>query len=418
MCWCSMGVLMVIDGCMCFRHEMHKYFGLFLVLMLLTDFPIGNIRYILYPEAIATLEGNGIARRVRNTLSEVGKFLRNFVRPNIMHCRQDIKELEEEVFFYSKLIAAERDELLSGVREIIRTPRLLKWDVERTHGTFGTLEMSQLQRYEEISMLAGFHASHIIFPNELAAYRNFGFESVSAFAGAVGAYIDQSLRSKQGLGYVWETKLEDGRTWLNSMQPSDDQDFEVGQLDVSSYETKDPLGKEVLYRPKRSHDSRGFRYERGEGPFLSLMLKYTFHVMAESAVLADHGRALIEEVKEHREGNLGKEDMGYEGVSSNFLDEFPRVDGDYRPLDEVKEWYHTFNVWMGQENELVIGGVEDGRVVPRAVFYPQDVDHALRGLFIGMTCTGIPGRTSPAQLIKVMEYRFSEQFREDVLTVD
>lgn len=74
-----------------------------------------------------------------------------------------------------------------------------------------------------------------------------------------------------------------------------------------------------------------------------------------------------------------------------------------------------FMAYVNSNKELMFAYEKNSEKNPKkninTIFYPNEIDHMIKGIFI--QAAKMRGRTSPEQLIDILEYRFSDQFEID-----
>jgi len=385
--------------------------------------------YIVYPEAVKTLEECGLAERVRNAASDDDfpcASLFTIVLPEDF--RGFVTEMGEGGYFKTQP-AEGRDgyrKSLDGFGNHIEqhTWVVRKHIEERAHSE--PEERKLVERIqcepEDFLLLSGYLASRVLKPDELWDFEMFGFSSLFEFFGTLGAYIWSSGEDLES-GYTWVSEHQ-GSSFASAVTASHNGDLRIFRTDTTPYDTVDPFGCPVQYCPKIESD-RGVvsGYHSTEPHLLAFILLYVDQNGVKSSIANPNGsRVFLEEVAALGQVRGNFSDFGDSINSPRFcfaLGSLPRLDeaststewSPYRIATEMGGEYvmyvdHTGSLAFTYETVAKIPEKKVSMTIP-----PDEVDHLIRGLFV-QAAHGL-GRTSVAQLTDVLQYRFSDEFEQD-----
>ena len=369
-----------------------------------------RFKHILYPSAKEKLDSSGITDRIREA-KEKGKLsiLGHLVKRDVVDLVGEM--VRENVFDH--LPENEAEGFKRDVKKFFENIEDYSWKVNRFGG-----EMREEADLEDVVSMVGWTSFEALSREEIFDYEKFGFRNITDFTGSVAALANMSNRNFRK-GYEWETKLGDGRIMRNEISGDLNCDLRILQDDVTPYQTFDPLGNEVSYRPEFGKDRGGvYGYHSVEGTLLAAVLDWIDQCKIDSESLRNGPEEVIDWAKSlgQRGGSCAEHFGGFE--------ENPRMFFNYSPLTEFDEnmeekphpayglstgmgggYYH---IYVSPEKELVILGEDSSRFSAR--FFPEEADHLVKGL-IYQSAVGL-GRTSAKQLISILDYRFSEDYQE------
>jgi hypothetical protein len=373
--------------------------------------------YLVYPEAIEKIERSGLVERGDACLGSDDYPTTSYIvdEREVVACVEDMQNRG----YFKKLPAEQAASFRDGLERVYRNIKKSPWKVTRATGV--NEEPAELS---DVLLLAGWLPSFFLSPNELWDYRCFGFSSLSAFTGALSAYMVNREKEKfEKRGLRW-TAQRDGRTLVSEITGNDHSDFELLQTDVTPYPTLDPLGHEVSYRPECRKDMKGlFSHHSVEGNFLAILLKYAEQERISSPLLQERARPLIDYVRslgqsigfttEHLTGTgLNPRILfaGYDAPLTN-VDENLRSEG-RRNWCFLSSSDNPYLVHVGRQRDLVfLQNVGEERTVA-ASFQPAELDDLLRG-WMFQAAKGL-GRTSARELVAALTYKFSGRYEQDL----
>lgn len=374
--------------------------------------------WIVYPEAQARLNETGLAERIED--ANKGCMLR--IRGSTSD--YDVKNLMEDGELFDAMKADERAVFKQTLLNALKDASV--WRIMRKDG-----EQKEKIKPEDVMVLAGDSAWGVLEGSELFDFKRFGFANVLEFTGTVGAAIERAAHSNVDMreGYKWESRWPDGRVVVNSITGSMHADLRIYQNDVTPYETFDPFGNRVYYRPETDSDRRVVAaYHSTEPHLLVALLKYSDQLGLKPAALEDGAAKTIEWIMslgqsggscaEHFGG--GRPDDHYK-FFINWRVPLPQLDVNLRADGICVNFLYTeyggrYNIYVGQQKELVIAYVNDEqeeKLNPKKAvsFMPEEIDHLIKGVLF-QSARGL-GRVPGRQLIDILTYRYSEKFISD-----
>ena len=129
-------------------------------------------------------------------------------------------------------------------------------------------------------------------------------------------YLGEKISFRKG--HEWTTVLPDDSTFVSEVTGSEHGDFRFVRRDITPYETIDPLGNKVSYRPRFFSDRIGVAgYHSVEPRLLASIIKYVEQEKIDSEILKDKAKKFLEEevskIRTHCFGPFA--DAGYSGMS-------------------------------------------------------------------------------------------------------
>lgn len=382
-----------------------------------------RFEYLLYPEAIAKIQDSSIAERVQvlkdseEGLPYLGS---NVYQDEIVSVVSDLKERG----FYNNLpkeFAPKYKQVMNG---ILQNPEKHLWSVNRPEGV-----VTEKCELEDLLLFSGDLASMVLTPEELWNHNQFGFDSSTGFISAVGAYIRQkSHDSSFREGYKWTTKRTDGSEIVTEVTGDGNADLRVFQTDVAPYATTDPFGNGILLRPELPADRHIIAaYHSTEGSMLVAVMKYIEQQGIDTNYRSDGAKSLVEWGRSLGQGG-GSCAEHFGGFDQSPMLFFSAYDIPIPQLSEENETDKHSTHWLGTIGDSGYGAyiTHNGDLVfshqnrdemrnPKksisARFLPEDAEHLVKGL-IYQSAKGL-GRTSARQLLGILEYRHSPQFKND-----
>lgn len=381
--------------------------------------------YIIYPAAKRKLERHGLIKRIEKALPKFETSLMGVVYEDEVISAVD--ELKEKGF--TKTLQKDEGKAFAKKLNILFKNRDKSfWTVKKPHGT-----LKQEIEIEDFMILTGWTASNVLKPNELWNYKKFGFKSISEVTGTVGAAIMEMMRKGSTLreGYNWRTKLDDGRVFINEISGDHNFDMRIYQTDITPYETADPMGNTIHYRPQFRDDNGCIAaYHSTESAMLITVLKYAEQTKKRSSTkpktLEDKAQSTIRWAKSFGQhgGGCAEHYGGFDRDAKLLF--FPWWDCPLPVLNENNEtnkqthnciptaYGGDYGAYMSQRGELLFSHENFSKPSTKkgisAFYQPDEIDHLIKGLLY-QSAMGL-GRTSVRQLISILEYRFSEDFEK------
>lgn len=281
-------------------------------------------------------------------------------------------------------------------------------------------EMRERAENEDFFLLSGFLASCVLKPKEFWDPQRFGFSSLSALHGAIGAYVWGVQHSYEyRAGHVWESTVN-GKTFQTQVTGDTNGDFRFFRNDHTPYETTDPLGNRVEYRPEFTADHQSVAaYHSVEPSLLVGVLKYVSQEKIPAKNLTKKGLDAIAAELIPGEGGLPNyADFGMGNSPmvqfAGFSAPMPRIDQEVRwnPYRLISNSGGNFAMYVGREKELVFQYESEGGKKEIALTLPaNEIDQLIKGIFV--QTHGALGRTSIRQVIDLLNYYFSPEFETD-----
>ncbi len=378
-------------------------------------------KYLIYPEAQEKLKGLCLQERLKKA-EEAGNLphLDGFIE------KYDIKEYIDEMQnlgFFKTFPKKEKKTFMDVLHTILENPKKSFWKIHRN----GKI-LEEKAEYGDLLLISGWLSSFLFDPDEIWDYKTAGFEYLTDFTGSVGAMIWQLHNKSSKKGYTWNSSSPDGRHWINTVSGDMNFDLRIFRTDITPDKTFDPLGNPVLYRPEIYDDHKVVApIDSTEPRLLVSILKYVRQTGITPEVLRDKGKALIEETK--AEAQRRELYVHYlpgakrpESYIANFNPPIPVLDKEYRTELNTVDWLASssgagYEIYIGPEQEFIFSSKPtqdfNNPIKPVYVsFQPSDINDLIKGLFY--QCASGLGRTPAAQIIGILEYRFSPQFESDL----
>ena len=380
-------------------------------------------KWILYPNAKKKLEESGILRRIeqisRNTFISGAVYA-----DDIIHYAKEIKESGA----LDKIPKIEADEFKSSLNNAFKAffdGEVPKWLIRKNN----VFEETRMELEDFLLLSGGIVFTHkLLGDDELFDYKKFGFNNIFEFTGTVGSALMNAIREKAEIytpsGLDWVTEKSNYRTITSSIGGNIHYDLSIRQVDITAYETKDPFGNSVSYRPEVYTDYMNFStIHSTESDFLVVTLQYAEQMGIMQKIVENGAKEFITFAKSlgQRAGATTEHLMGFTETPEYTFNktlylQIPKLEnnknyvGIYSPY--TFQSYGTIDniyyaAYIGTENELRI------QLLPTSQrecisFIPEDIDKILKGL-IYQCAMGI-GRTPVKQIINLLEYRCSTDY--------
>ncbi|MDP4039590.1 MAG: hypothetical protein Q8P57_03355 [Candidatus Pacearchaeota archaeon] len=381
-----------------------------------------RIGYTIYPEAIQKLESSGIAEKIRKKVAKHEIGVQDFIS------NDDLVEIVNDMQkggWFDGIPEEQRKSFREGMNSIFKSRDSHPWRVKRKDGT----ELTEVAELEDLLAMIGGDASVVLRKKDLWKFDKFGFRSLTDLPGCVAAFMSNesnTFLSKEG--YRWNTTWSDGTIRETHITGDMHCDLRVLQIDRTPYETFDPLGNMVSYRPElRFDEANVIGYHSTESAFLASVIRWIEQNKIKSETLEDKAKEAIEFAKSLGQtiGNttehLFGRDLSYamrefivcgyplETIDEKNLERTPTVHSVATNHDSI------YGIYTNKNGELLFVRVprdEKGKLSLRARFLPSEADHLVKGILY-QAAKGL-GRTSVAQLIAGMQYRFSSEYDSDM----
>ncbi|VVB79358.1 Uncharacterised protein [uncultured archaeon] len=293
------------------------------------------------------------------------------------------------------------------------------WEIKK----LGRTQWEQMSIEEDFPVISGYNASVVLDPEIFWQFKNFGFKSLSDFLGSVGAFARMKDKCYLDKGYRWQSHSGEQVSEFE-LGASEHGDFRLKKVDITPYKTFDPTGNLVSFRPETREEVQYVSASHSvESSLLTILLKWANQEKIPSEILKNYPD-FISQVREQGQicGNFG--DFGYGSLSPQM--QFTYASGPLvksSTLPNLRIVPHNLPCYGGDAGEYAIGIGQDrelvfvyqdksGKLSNEEVSVPvNDFDNFFTGLFY-QAQRGL-GRTSVKNLTDIMDYYFSEEFKED-----
>ena len=368
------------------------------------------MEYILYPETEARLKSSGLIDRVEKAKKE---------REDYPSCWSSVYQNEFPSFIeemrtngYFKTLPIEIEQEYKKKLEVFNKPTEdSNWIVKRKSG-----EVKIRTEAENFLLFSGYLASFILNTTEFWDCKKFGFSSVYDLFGSLGVFMLNKSRigSDYRRGHHWETTFPDGRTFFSEVKGSMHGDLEITRQETTPYETLDPIGNKISYRPLSQQDINDVHGGHSvEQQLLANLLNYIQQEKISSKFIEkEFAIKLLKELKVATSTPYYG-DFGYNSSKPEIF--FIRADGKIPNWAEKNEETRLkftipsadsgfYAAFIGENKNLILARFQEdykegGR---KAEFMPSEIDDLIKGLFI--QAARQLGRTSVQQLIGTLEY--------------
>lgn len=398
---------------------------------------ISHYNHTVYEEALRKLQTEGLDDRIFEALKresgsdEEGALCMHLGMHNededyieildILNERGFLKEdYDFKESFYKQRFSP--NENIDQVKQTMRNHMDLPWRIKKDRETI----LENVCLGDDFQLFSGYYASYVLGPEEFWDPERFGFSSTSDLWGVIGARMKQSYRNYLDKGYKWKSEV-DGKQFITEVTGSEHGDFRLFRTDVTPYETIDPLGKRVSYRPELDSDVGIVAwYHSVEPSLLASVIKWIEQEEIGSEILKDPPGFLNQfEGQSKYLGNFadaGCEIHGPEIVFASYNLNIPKLNNIGKKEGHNHIFYPTTsnNYWgsnyIGDNGELIFCSKSKDKNEIKTTeilrIYPSEADNLIRGLF-EQARNGL-GRTSFNQVKNVLNYRFSEEFNADM----
>lgn len=378
--------------------------------------------YILYSDARKKLEEGGIMQKIRDAkkrgdISPQGHMYDDTVKG-------EIRAMKSEDLF-DVIESLERKKFLDNLSRTWSERDNLSYKVQRENGT-----IEEQIEAEDFLLLSGAYAIPVLPKEDLFAYKKYGFLSLTDFTGSVGAAVHEAIHTYPDRGFTWGTRRPDGRIMQAAIAGNTHCDLHIHQENLTPYPTQDFLGVSVSYRPRQKADSRWLTsYHSTESELLVAILRWCDQVNIRPSALENRAEKFIAWTRSLGQGggtcaeHFGATDgMGPSILFVSYKREIPQLDAEgctsehsLHSLPTTADNYRYVS-YITSQKELGFAGegserYSNSKKKVGVSFMPGEADHLLHSLF-WQAAHGL-GRTSAKELIRVLEYRYSEQFVKD-----
>jgi hypothetical protein len=280
---------------------------------------------------------------------------------------------------------------------------------------------------EDIPLMLGYDAAEVLEAKDLWDFQKFGFRSLTDMVGCIGALVINESMGNYNEGYKWITTASDGTVRENHITGDMHCDLRILQTDRTPYETADPIGNAVSYRPELNFDEANvIGYHSTEPNFLAAVLTWIDQHKIKSKTLEDKAKGAIEFARSLGQ-TIGPTAEAVGGGTFHVTQDYmacqyplPIIDeknltAPYTPHGISTNHATTYGIYTNKEGELLFVNFPregKGMLQLRSRFSPSEADHLVKGVLY-QAAKGL-GRTSARELIAGLEYRFSPQYEEDI----
>lgn len=368
--------------------------------------------YTVYPEAVKKAKASGLIKRVFDYDWEESAYSSWYHSAWFGGQIQDAVNNMKERGYFANIPKEEHENFRINLNRVNNEGG--QWQV-----TKGDKTITQATEGEDTGLLLGDPAAEILKPDEFWRYKDFGFDTHSEFIGTIGAIFLNQMEKKDRYsdeeGLKWRTVLDDGRIMINKYLDDHNGDFRLNQKEITPYETVDPFGNQVNYRPTLGDDGGIIAgYHSVEVSFLATILKYANQNGLKSEILDSDGEEVHNQLSKGRAlGNFAETYSNGEDIWSVKNAFIPFGIRDLPQIDEREENASIYGIptineesyFMYQKGDnLVFTYGRDGN--PLAEFSPSDVDNLIRGVFLQAQRGKV--RTHPNSLLKGLDYYLQE----------
>ncbi len=388
-----------------------------------------RFEYLIYPRAREILDKSGLTDRIKearkdNKISILGHI-----------SNRDVIDWVTELKgggWFDELPTEERKSFSEPLNKTFKKKSEAHWNIKRFDG-----EYKEPVEIEDFLLLTGCRASQILEKRELFNYKEFGFSGVSEMVGTVGAAMNSAVKDdyygKGGL--KWQTQRPDGIILANEITGDTNCDLRIFQNDITPYETLDPVGNKVHYRPQTMADSGIVAaYHSTEGTLFTAILKWVDQLGITPDSLKDNGRELISWTRSLGQGGgtCTEHFGGFDNDARKFFIgwgySLPQLDessstSELPNFSLFSQSEGAYGIYLGKNqefsiaydsfaNRLFANRLLDPKKNISVSFLPSESDKVIRGLLY--QCAKGLGRTSAKQLIDILEYRFSTELKRDL----
>lgn len=379
-------------------------------------------KYTLYPDALERLESSGLAAKIRKVVAKDGGISGVYISGQ--EVRGIAKEMDENGVF-EPIPLEERKRFKESLGDAFSFPDKHLWTMKKQDGSV----IKERYEVEDFLGFMGYYAASILKPKKLWAFSKLGFQSLTDLCGSISALMaNESAAGISGDGYKWETKTPEGKIRSTQITGDMNSDLRIFQIDRTPYETIDPLGNPVSYRPVLDSDEANvLAYHSTELALLAAVIKWVNQHKIHSEALENKASSAIEWAR-----SLGQHDgtatHSYsDGDLSPIRRAFFRGNSPLALIDETNLDANNPFDFLGTNRGVVYGmytndlkelvflqhPTDSGNGLEKMVtarFSPSDADHLFKGI-VYQAAKGL-GRTSAAQIILALQYRFSPQYEE------
>lgn len=372
---------------------------------------MSRFNYQVYPKALEIIVSQGFFERIKDRKDDI-PFLGYISELELPDYLKEVKESN----VLNNLPKIEIKQLLLRLNQVAANLEESKWKVTRSDKT-----IESAAEPEDILLASGWYAAELLKPEEVAKYRNYGFPSVTAFLGCIGAFMHNVERSSSSREVPsWDFLTPESKVLRSRITGDMNADLVIERFDVTPYKTEDPFGNEVLYRPFLDEDKIWIKgYHSVEPALLVALIKYAEQHKINSEMLLGGGRSLIEltESLGQSSGFTAENLESYEDERplSNFACfdlPIPDISNVGRTPYFIAGESYIYEIYTDNNKRLIFSYTDERERKVVAEFYPEELDEMLTSLFYQAALA--KGRTNVAILASIVKYRFSGELERDL----
>lgn len=366
--------------------------------------------YLLYPEAIEKIENSAVAGKIKE-----------HEKDPIWHVSED--DIGCFLEWLNELKILESSSIISRIETILEDRELYKWRIWKWDNLQLPLfkevniywayekEINRDCRMEDIMLMTWDCVFKILTFNEIRNYKNYWFNSLIEFLMTVEAYVEKQYYenwNSDKKAYRWERNgTKTMISWCIHW------DFRLYQQDVKPYQTLSPYWNMVNFRPE-SHNIVAWSHSI-EVHFLSIILKYADQIKH---------KLNLEEILDFSETLWSSCGSFWEFWWHNWHDKSSLKFAFFNDIQDVNSkrvisefiiglWENTYYNFVLENTNLVIK-LNTGGII--ATFTPEDIDDLIKWTIV--QSARWLWRTSKERIIDTIEYRFSEEFKKDLIELN
>ena len=371
--------------------------------------------HIVYPSALESLDSSGLTARIDKAVASHKVRILGFVSDtDVIEMIREIKDI------YAHIPADERKKFQDNMQRAFASRKEHAWRTNRLGGVVATEDVEE----EDFLAFGGWWSAQVLNPEEVFDYRKFGFDNISDFTGSVAAMINQKIHRDFNPGYKWAHKMSDGRVFQNEIGGDSNADMRIFRTDVTPYETIDPLGNRVSFRPEMNADKGVVApYHSVEDSFLGAVMTWVDQAGISAPSLNEGLQDTIKWAHSLGQAGGNTAEHLFRGVDDlrlhmNYTTEkLPVLDENDHSERMSSFWLpssgadHGYPMYVGNSGNFVLASENIRKPSDKkniaVEFTPQEADHLVNGVLY-QAAKGL-GRTSSAQLLSMLERRLQDK---------
>lgn len=380
-----------------------------------------RIRYIIYPQAQERLESSGISQRIKDAYDQ--QELRN---PGMLYDGEVIGMIDEmrQSGIFKNLTKEESKGFEKKMQKWFSSMGEHRWKVERVNGQL----VEEASYLEDLLGMVGWWNYVLLNPEDVFNYQKYGFDNITDFTGSVAASVTNVVNKSYRKGYDWKTETEDGKILESEITGDSNADLRIYRGDITPYQTIDPIGNQVSFRPELYSDRETIVAHHSTEDFLLVaILNWITQCDIKTKYVEDKFKRDIESGQFLEQ--MDKDVDVFRRVPEVFKIRMALIQRPLPMLNENNECedrstyalmsnsdYH-YGLYIGNNRDLVFTLEDSGQnpgkkkqILTR--FSQEEADHLIQGLI----CQGSRGlgRISYERFMGIINYRLSEQYKKDL----